>query len=98
MKTETGRTTTLRAAYDRAFETFCYARRELDSRNAANADRETLRCFEGIVASAQREYVRARNAFAMRLLEGRGGEVPESWRPPVARAHVACESRFCCAV
>src|ERR1039457_5420737 len=98
MKTETGRTTTLRAAYDRAFETFCYARKELDLRNAAGADRETLRCFEGIVASAQREYVRARNAFAIRLLDRRGWDVPESWRPPVVTAHVACESRFCCAV
>jgi hypothetical protein len=96
MKTENG--ASLRAAYDRAFETLCYARRELDLRSAAGADREALRCFEGIVASAQREYARTRNAFAMRLLEQRGADVPEPWRAQPAAAHVACESRMCCAV
>ena len=82
MKTENG--ASLRAAYDRAFEILCYARRELDLRSAAGADKETLRCFEGIVASAEREYVRARNAFAMRLLERRG-------------AALATESQLSCA-
>ena len=96
MKTENG--PSLRAAYDQAFDTLCYARRELDLRTAAGADKEALRCFEGIVRSAQREYVRARNAFAMRLLEQRGGDVPEVWRAPQAAAHVACEPRFCCTV
>jgi hypothetical protein len=96
MKTEEGGS--LRAAYDQAFETLCYARRELDLRSAAGADKETLRCFEGIVRSAQREYVRARNAFAMRLLEQRGGDVPESWRASQAAVHVARESRFYCTV
>jgi hypothetical protein len=96
MKTENG--ASLRAAYDRAFETLCYARRELDLRSSAGADREALRCFEGIVASAQREYARARNAFAMRLLERQGAVVPEPWRAPQATAQVVCEPRMCCAV
>ncbi len=96
MKTENG--ASLRAAYDRAFETLCYARRELDLRSAAGMDKETLRCFEGIVRSAQREYVRTRNAFANRLLQQRGDNVPEAWRAPQAAVHVACESRFCCTV
>lgn len=96
MKTENG--ASLRAAYDRAFETLCYARRELDLRSAAGADPEALRCFEGILASAEREYVQARNAFAMRLIVQRGGKVPDWWQtsPPIVR--VACESQFCCAV
>src|SRR5258708_37898321 len=80
MKTENG--PSLRAAYDQAFDTLCYARRELDRRTAAGADKEALRCFEGIVRSAQREYVRARNALAMRLLEQRGRDGPEGWRGP----------------
>jgi hypothetical protein len=98
MKTETGRIAPLRAAYDTAFEILCYARRELDLRSAAGADREALRCFEGIVASAQREYARARNAFAMLLLERQGADVPEPWREPQATAMVACQPRMCCAV
>ena len=98
MKTETGPIASLRAAYDTAFEILCYARRELDLRSAAGADGETLRCFEGIVASAQREYVLARNTFAMRLLEERGAAVPEPWRTTRPTAHVACEPRLCCAV
>ena len=96
MKTENG--ASLRAAYDRAFETFCYARREFDLRSAAGADREALRCFEGILASAQREYVQARNAFAMRLIEQRGGQIPDSWRAQPATVRVACQPQLCCAV
>ena len=96
MKTATG--TSLRAAYDRAFETLCCARKEMDARVAAGADRETLRCFEAIVASAQREYVRTRNAFANRLLERRGSAMPQPPRVPPAMTHVACESQMCCAI
>lgn len=61
----------LRAEYDAAFETWRRAKNELANRTAAAADNETLRCFDAIVASAEREYLRKRNKLVAAIAEAR---------------------------